>query len=253
MKAFTRFLGKELLEMVRTWRLPVIGGVVLFVGVMSPIAAVMTPALISSLTAGQPGLVIKVPDPTYLDSYAQWMKNLSQIGMMLVIFSSAGLIASERASGTAALVVSKPVSRMAFVTAKFVAQAGLLIVAVGVGAGVVLAGTFIAFGRAPVSMLASSTVAWLALALLFVAVAELLSAAMSTIAAAVVTLVVWALGGVAALWRPAIEWTPVGLIGAPSRLAAGETVAWSTPAITALACMVLLVALAGLVFSRREL
>lgn len=253
MSAFSRFLGKEMTEIRRTWRLWTIGGVLLFFAVMSPLAALATPALISSLTAGQPGLVIKMPDPTFVDSYAQWVKNLSQMGLLLVVFASAGLIANERTSGTAVLVVSKPVSRSVFAVAKYVAQAALVTAATIVGTLVVLAGTQLAFGKAPVELLVSSTGAWLASALVAIAVTEALSAVLPTLAAGIVSLVGWGLAGVLALWEPAVRYTPVGLLVAPGELLAGKPVALGAPLAAAALAVAVFVALAAWLFSKREL
>lgn len=253
MSPFLRLLAKEFTEIRRTWRLPTFGGVLLFFAVMSPIAALATPALVSSLTAGQPGLVIKVPDPTYLDSYAQWVKNLSQMGLMLVLFGSAGLIANERQSGTAILVATKPVSRQAFAVAKYVAQAALVAACTLLGTAVTLVGTHIAFGEAPASRLLAASGAWLVAALVAVAFVEALSAVMPTLAAGIVGLVTWGLCGAVSLWEPAARFSPIGLLGAPATLLAGDKVELLWPLLTAAVLVVALVALAGALFARREL
>lgn len=253
MSGFASLLKKEFLEIRRTWRLPTVGGVLLFFAIMSPIAALATPALVASVVGSQPGLVIEVPDPTYVDSYAQWVKNLSQIGLLLVVFSSAGLLAGERASGTAVLVASKPVSRFAIAASKFVAQAVLVAVSTLVGAALVLGGTAIGFPEAPPGLLVSATLAWLGGALVAVAVTLALSAFLSTIASGVVSLAVFGLAGIAGLWEPAVRYTPIGLLVAPGTLLAGEPAELLWPSVTAGMLVGGLVWLAGVVFSKREL
>lgn len=253
MRALLRFLGKELAEIVRTWRVWVVLGVLGFFAVLSPVAAKYTPLLISSLGTGQQGVVIKIPEPTYIDSYLQWVKNLGQIGMMLVLFASAGLIAGERASGTAALVVTKPVSRTSFVVAKYLSQALLVTIATALGVLIVLGGTQLLFHTAPAARVAAATAAWLGVALVAVALAEALSAAFPTIAAAILSLLVWALSGVVSLWRPAVDYSPIGLLGAPADLLAGKRPDLLWPGLTAVMAVVALVAVAAAVFSRKEL
>lgn len=248
-----RFCAKEVVEVLRTWRGPTILGVLLLFAVMSPLAALATPALLSSLTAGQPGLVIKLPDPTYVDSYAQWVKNISQMGLLLVVFASAGLIANERSTGTAILVVTKPVSREAFAVAKYVVQALLVTTAVSVGTAVTWVGTLIAFGEAPAEKLVGASAAWLASALLAIALVEVLSAVMPTLAAGITGLVSWGLSGIAAMWGPALHYSPAGLLTAPGDLLAGKHPDLVWPSITALALTILLVWLSGVLFARREL
>lgn len=254
MKAFLRFLGKESTEITRTWRLWVIGGVLLFLAVLSPVTAKATPLLMKYASGSGSGIAITITrEVSYIDSYAQWIKNLGQIGMMLVIFASAGLIATERSTGTAALVVTKPVSRSSFAVAKYVAQSVLVMAATAVGTLVVLVGTQIAFGEAPAAKLLEASGAWLALALVGVAVAEALSAVLPTVAAAIVTLLVWALAGIVALWQPAVDFSPIGLLSAPTAILAGKSADLTWPLASAAVAIVVFVALAAALFSTREL
>ena len=48
------------------------------------------PQLVKSLGGSQAGMVITLPKPTYTDAYAQWIKNLAQTGLFLLIGVSAG-------------------------------------------------------------------------------------------------------------------------------------------------------------------
>jgi len=49
------FLRKEALEILRTWRIWVLPGVLLFMGLSSPILASLMPELMKSVAAQQPG------------------------------------------------------------------------------------------------------------------------------------------------------------------------------------------------------
>jgi ABC-2 type transport system permease protein len=129
MSGFTTFLGKELTEIRKTWRIWVIPGMLIFFAITSPIIAQVTPALLGSISKSQPGMVVKIPPPTWRDSYAQYLKSLSQMVLIAVVITGAGAVSGERSSGTAILTLTKPVSRAGFVLAKILSQAGLLIVA----------------------------------------------------------------------------------------------------------------------------
>jgi ABC-2 type transport system permease protein len=254
MSGFAHVLGKEFTEIRRTWRLPTVLGVLVFFAIMSPLAAKATPWLVSSVTTSQPGVVIQIPEPTYVDSYVQWIKNLAQMGVLLVVFASAGLIANERSSGTAALVVTKPVSRSAFSVAKYVAQALLVAASTVIGTLVVLAGTWAIFGEAPLEGIVAASAAWLVAALFAISLTLALSAAFPTIAAGIGGLAVWwVLGGLLSLWEPAVTYSPVGLLSAPTDLLAGNDVALGWPLATAALLIVAFVGLAGAIFSWREL
>ncbi len=252
MTGFTRFLGKEFKEIFRTWRIWVLPGVLLFFAVSGPILAKVTPQLVGSLTAGQ-GVSITMPPPTYADSYAQWVKNLGQIGVFLIIGVSAGLVAGERARGTAVLVLTKPVSRGGFVVAKYLANAALLVVATSAGTLITWGLTAAIFTEAPPAHLFAATGAWLVFALLLLAAMVLLSSAMSTLAAVGVGVGIFAALGFLTLWGPASRYSPAGLLGVPSKLMLGQAdyIVW--PLITGAVVAVLLVATAVLVFRRVEI
>lgn len=131
MKGFAILVRKEIREQWRTARLLVVGAIFLVFGLISPLTAKYTPELISML-AGDLGLI--VPPPTTRDSIDQLIKNLGQMGPLIAIVLAMGAVAREKERGTAAMVLIKPVSRSAFLAAKFV---GL---AVTLSAGMALAG-----------------------------------------------------------------------------------------------------------------
>jgi len=247
------FLRKETVEFLRTWRIWVLGGFLIFFALSSPLLAKMTPEILASVGTGQPGLVIKIPDPTWRDAYAQWIKNLSQIGTMIVIVVAAGSVASEVTSGTAQLVLAKPVSRAGFVVAKFVALALYVAVLGALGTAVVQAETYAVFGSAPAAELWRSSGLWLAGALLLSAVAVLASTAMPTLAAVGVSMLAFLLLPVAAIWPDAASYSPAGLIGMPARVVTGAQVDMGWPLATSVAVAIVVLTAACGVFSRREL
>jgi ABC-2 type transport system permease protein len=254
MRGFGAFLAKELREIVRTWRIWVLPGIVLFFAVSGPPLAKVTPELLGSFVATQPGVVIELPEPTYVDAYLQWTKNLQQLVLFVVIIMFGGIVSAEKRSGTAALVLTKPLSRTAFVLAKYLSQSALLAGTVATGAAVTWGVTCAIFAKAPPAPLVEATAAWLALGLLFLALMALLSSALDSQAgAAGLGFLGFVAIGIATLWAPAVEYSPAGLLGAPTSLVMGESVALGWPVGTSLALTALLVAGAAMVFRRREL
>ena len=252
-RGLARFLAKEVLEFLRTWRVWVLGGFLLFFALASPILAKLTPQILASVGAGQPGVIIKIPDPTYHDAYAQWIKNLSQMGSLLVIVLGAGMVAGEIASGTAQLVLTKPVSRAWFVVAKVVALIGFVVALTALATGVVQVETAVVFAGAPAAELWKATAVWALGAVLLVGITALASSALPTLAAVGVGVVVWLLLPVAGIWKPLADHSPAGLLGAPAAIVVGQHPALMWPALTTAATATLLVAVACAVFSRREL
>ncbi len=255
MNGFTAFLGKELREIFRTWRIWVLPGIVLFFAISGPPLAKITPELLGSLMGEQqPGMIIQLPEPTYVDAYLQWTKNLSQMVLFAVIIMFGGIISAEKKSGTAALVLTKPLSRTAFVVAKFVSQASLVAVPVIVGTLATWGITYAIFAEAPLAPLAEATGAWLLFALMFVALMELLSAVLDSQAgAAGIGFGAYILLSVATLWAPMLDYTPAGLVGAPTNIVLGESGALGWPIAVTLALTALFAAGAVYVFKRREL
>ena len=117
---FLAVLRKELLEQWRTRRLVAVGAVLLFFGFLSPLSAKLLPDLMKSL-GDTGGIVIELPPPTAQDGLLQYVKNTSQFGVLLAVLLAMGALAQEKERGTAAMVLSKPVSRANFLLGKFVA------------------------------------------------------------------------------------------------------------------------------------
>jgi len=253
MSGFAAFAGKEAREILRTWRIWVLPGILLFFAMTGPVLAKLTPQLVGALAGDQlKGLVI--PTPTYHDAYTQWIKNLSQIALFALIIIYASIISSERKSGTAVLVLTKPVSRTAFVIAKAAVHSAFLAVLVVAGTLLTWGVTAAVFGQAPGSALWSSSLVWLVFGVLFIALMTLLSVLIGSAAgAAGAGLGAYALVSIAAIWKPLGTYSPAALATMPSSLAAGKDVAVLWPVLTSLLLAAALFALASRAFRRSEL
>ena len=254
MTGFGAFLRKELIEIRRTWRVWVIPAMLVFFGVTSPIIALLTPALVQSMTASQPGVVIKLPPPTALDAYAQFLKNLNQFMLIAVVITGAGVVSGERSAGTAILALTKPLSRRAFVVAKILSQVALLVAATTLGTVVCLGVTAAAFGTANEARLVTMVALWLLYAVLLIVVMTLFSAAFrSRGAAAGSGLGFFFLTLLLSTWGPAARYGFVGLMPAMRDALLGEEMTLGWPVTTAVAAIVLGAAAAVRIFERQEL
>lgn len=117
MMTLMTLLRKELLEQWRTRKILILAIVFLFIAVSSPVIAKLTPELLKSITV--PGITINLPPPTYLDSLDQFIKNTSQVAMLVLIFVVAGAVSDEKNRKTLEILLTKPVSRMLFIVSKF--------------------------------------------------------------------------------------------------------------------------------------
>jgi len=256
MHGFAVFLGKELTEIVRTWRLFVIPGIMLFVGIMSPVFAEIAPGLVSSIAANEAqGIVIEIPPATAVDAYLQFNKNAVQIALIAVIIATAGAVATERRSGTAQLVLTKPVSRSAMVAAKVLSNWILLLMTTVVSAALCAGITALMFDSTLLAEFAATVGLWYLLAAFMVSISVLLSVVLDSQAGAAGAGIAFYFAlSIASVWSVARDYTPAGLLGAGTRILTGApevTVTW--PIVTSIAVAVAVVAAAAWGFGRREL
>ncbi|MEK7327207.1 MAG: ABC transporter permease [Chloroflexota bacterium] len=122
MMSFFVALRKEWLEQWRTYRLPVVAVVLVVFGLLSPLIAKYTPELIKLVPEGE-AIAQLIPPPTAMDAVAQYLKNMSQFGVILALLLTMGAVAQEKDKGTAAMMLVKPLPRVTFLAAKFTALA----------------------------------------------------------------------------------------------------------------------------------
>lgn len=254
LRGFGTFTAKEMHETRKTWRLWVLPGVLVFLGLTTPILAAVTPALVKATAQRQPGVVIQFPTPTSVDAYVQFMGNLAQLALLVVIITGAAAVASERRAGTAVLVLTKPLSRAAFVWAKAVANLAVLVIATVIGAALCVAVTILLFDTAHVAAFLESVALWLALAAMFVCLMVFLSAALDRQAAAAgaglaVYAAVFAMTGFPLLR----DRSPAGLLAANDALLKGREAALALPLAATLALAVIFLVAAAWAFRRKEL
>ncbi len=132
MSGFGLLLRKELLEQTRTMRLYVVAIVFALFAIVSPLTAKYLPDIVKALAGSQVSLVGLIPTPTVGDAVDQFLKNLTQFGVLIAILLAMGTVAGEKDRGTAAFILTKPVSRGAFLAAKLVAISGTLLVSTAV-------------------------------------------------------------------------------------------------------------------------
>lgn len=246
-------LRKELLEAWRTRRVLVVAIVFTAFGIASPYLARYLPELIKSLAGGQVQIVI--PPPTVGDAVDQFQKNLGQAGILTAVLLAMGSVAVEKERGTAALVLSKPASRGAYLLAKVLAVAATLGIALLVASVGGYTYTALLFEVLPPIGWASMTALLLLMLLVYAALTFLGSVlTRSSIAAAgigVGGLLVVALVSV----LPTVgAYTPGGL-SLPGRALALGTDAGAVigPVLVNLGLLVGLFAVAWVAFRRQEL
>ena len=146
---FRTLLAKEFREQWRTWKMVVFLAVFLITGIISPVLAKYTPEILKSIPNLPAGLADIIPAPTVADSLAQYLKNTEQFGVLLVILLTMGVMAQEKERGTAAMLLTKPVSRSAVLLAKWLAGMTIVLAGLLVGGLACLAYTVVLFEPLP--------------------------------------------------------------------------------------------------------
>jgi ABC-2 type transport system permease protein len=127
-------LWKELLEQWRSHRVLVVTAVLVAMGILGPLTARYMNELMASIPGTPEGLEAVLPKPTADLAVSELADNLAQFGLILALLVPMASVVGEKSTGTAAMVLSKPVSRSAFLLAKLLAL--LMTFALGTGLGV---------------------------------------------------------------------------------------------------------------------
>ena len=138
-------LKKELREQLRTYKFLIIAAVFLLFGLATPLMLKYLPELLK--LAGEE-IIIEIPPATAVQALAEYADTAVQLCVLMAVLMAMGAIAKERESGTAAMTLSKPVSRGAFVLAKLIAMSTSFLVALGLASAACYGYTVILIGEA---------------------------------------------------------------------------------------------------------
>ena len=248
-------LWKELTEQWRSYRLLITVAVLTAFGILGPVSAKSLPVMLANMADVPEGLAEIMPEPDVSMAVTEYAGNLVQFGVILAILVPMAAVVAERVSGTAEITLSKPVSRGAFLLAKFLAYALTFTVGLAVAG---LAGyyyTGVLFGWVPAVGFLAANGLILVYLLVLVALTLLASTlARTQLAAAGMAVAALALLGILGTLPPVGKLLPAALLGWANALALGLPAepAWGALAVSgALGGGALLVA--WLVFRQQEI
>ncbi|WP_397538898.1 ABC transporter permease subunit [Rummeliibacillus pycnus] len=116
MNSFIALFKKETMEFSKTYKFLIIVTVFLILSILSPLTAKFMPDIMAQFLPKE--VAESFPDATALDSWAQFFKNFSQIGLFVVALLFAGTLIHERTEGTLIILLTKGLSRSTVVLAK---------------------------------------------------------------------------------------------------------------------------------------
>ena len=254
MKSSLVFFGKEVREIFRTYKIYALPLVLLAFGFASPILTKILPDILEGM-AGD--VAIQLPEMTWRDSYEQLFKNLSQIGMLVLIITTMGTVADEKSRGVALLVLTKPLSRTGYLLSKYAATALLLTVSTVVAFGAAWYYTTILFEGTQLMPGLAATGLFILYALLVAAVTLLCSVISRSLVAAggLAVLGYFILSIMPVTHHQMAVYSPAALLSYQQKLLTGAEVmpqlGWAI-AICVMAIAAVL-AVSAVIFSRQEL
>lgn len=255
MTGYREMVVKELLEAWRTRRLIVVALLFTALGITAPVVTKLLPDIIRAV--GPTGFEIDIPTPGIADVLDQLLKNTVQFGALAAILLTMGSVATERERGTAAFVLSKPVTRAAFLWAKVVALAIQFAIATVLATTAAWIYTVLLFSRpAIVPWIEMAAVMWLS-TMVYASITFLGSVvAKSSLGAAGIGFLGLIVLSLASIVPNLGTWLPAGLQAVAKSLALAESSPDLQPVTTigvAVAIVVVSLGLAWLRFRRTEL
>ncbi|WP_379131416.1 ABC transporter permease [Paenibacillus sp. sgz500958] len=126
---------KEMLEMLRSYKLAWIPVVFIILGIMQPLSTYYLPEILKASGDVPPAIMEAYEMPGAAATMVQAIGQYGTIGLLVLVLAGMNSLAGERVSGTAELVQVRPVSSLSIVLAKWTALLVLLVISLGLGAG----------------------------------------------------------------------------------------------------------------------
>ncbi|WP_027964174.1 ABC transporter permease [Halalkalibacillus halophilus] len=118
--------NKELLEHLRNFKWIWVPIVFILFAVMDPITTYYLPIILESVGGMPEGASIDIPSPPPAEAMMMSFNQLSVLGVLIAVVISMGMVSSELKSGVYELILSKPVSYIHYITAKYAAMSVLV-------------------------------------------------------------------------------------------------------------------------------
>ena len=127
-----KLLKYDFYHLRKTSKFIVFPVVIVLFAIISPLTARYMNELLD-LALGESGLDFVFPEPVVLDSFIQYMGNLYEIVLYVVIFVGVGFFIKDKTKGLLPLVLSKPISKVKYILSKYISISILIFVSLLLG------------------------------------------------------------------------------------------------------------------------
>lgn len=255
MKQWRVLYMKEMLEMWRNYKWLWVPLVFILLGMMNPVSTYYMPQLLEA--NGIAADVVKsFPVPTAAEILAKALSQYNTLGILILVLSLMGVVASERQSGSAIMVLVKPVTHLSYITAKWAGMVTLTIVSFALGYSATWYYTGVLIGNVPFTQIWQSFLVY-SLWLLFVITVTLLYSSLLNSSGgiaflSILTVVAFSLS--TSLLKRFVKWSPGHLSGQAGNIVTMEAVPamsmWLSVSVTA-ALIILLIYGAAFISKQR--
>jgi ABC-2 type transport system permease protein len=249
-------LEKELKANWRSFRYPAFLLIILFFALLDPLMLKYMNEILGQFATG---IEIIMPDPTPEDAYFSYLSDVSQIGILILIFSTMGIVAREKETGVTGWLLSKPVGRWQYLFAKLLILYGLVIVGIIAGSALAYLYTTSLIGQPPLNGSVMATLNLVIFTLFIATLTYTLSTVLkSPLQTGGITLLIFFMGGIINMLisdSAAAKFYPNTLLTQMKSLLDGTVSAaeCTNPITVTIVLIVLLILLSGIRFSRLEL
>ncbi|MDL4841852.1 ABC transporter permease [Aquibacillus rhizosphaerae] len=110
---------KEMLEDWRNFKWIWVPLVFILIAIMDPLTTYYMPKILDAVGGLPDGTVFEIPDVSPVAAMMMSLSEMSMFGVVVIVAITMGVIAGERRSGVAELVLVKPVSYLTYITSKW--------------------------------------------------------------------------------------------------------------------------------------
>jgi ABC-2 type transport system permease protein len=254
MRKFWTLYSKEMLESLRSYRLVWIPVVFIILGIMQPLTTYYLPDILKASGDMPPGMLEGYEMPGAAAVMAQALGQYGTIGMLVLALAAMNSLAGERSSGSAELLMVKPIAPAVIIFAKWAAHLTVLFIALGLGAAAAGYYTVQLMGSLSVSDCLAAAGLYSLWLLSAVSLTLLFSAFMRGPAAAFLALL--SAAGMSLLYSllPSdFDWLPAALPDLSAGQLTEGSVAWFGPVLSAVLLILACIAGAAMLMGRNKL
>jgi len=132
MRTWLLLFRKEMLESTRNYKWVWIPLVFLLLGISNPVTSYYMPQILESSGVSAEAAKL-IPIPTSEEIMVKSLSQYGTLGLLVLALSFMGIVAAERQSGSAIMVLVKPVSHTSYILAKWSGMTVITLAAVGLG------------------------------------------------------------------------------------------------------------------------